>query len=125
VVGGGAEPARDESADLVAVQARRMGLVVDPFGRRTCIAREIEQVFLDRVPVQVRDGGQPSRDGRAGVAGGFEVAGEQLDVGAADREQSESRCASPRVASWLGGRSVPGGRATGSGVAAGVGSCSR
>jgi hypothetical protein len=56
----------------------------------------VEQVFLDRVLVQSCDGGQPAADGGAGAPCCFEVAGEQLDVGAADREQPQLPLAAPR-----------------------------
>jgi hypothetical protein len=49
----------------------------------------IEEVLLDRVPVQPGDGRQPAGDSGAGTAGRLEVAGEQLDVGAADGEQPQ------------------------------------
>ena len=74
-------------AELVAVQRDGMGLVVDP---RTADVRGrgvIEEFLFDRVLVEPGDGAQPPGDGRAGPAPGFQVAGEGLDVGAADGEQ--------------------------------------
>jgi hypothetical protein len=45
-------------------------------------ARVIEEFFLDRVAVEPGDGAQPPGDGGPGAAAGFQVAGEELDVGA-------------------------------------------
>jgi hypothetical protein len=89
VLGRGAEPRGDEQgADFIAVQADGMGFVVDPRPPHVHGRGVIEQVFLDRVPVQASDSRQPAGDGRAGAAG-FEVAAEQFDVGAADGEQAQ------------------------------------
>jgi hypothetical protein len=69
VLGGGAEPGRDEkSADLVAVQAYGVRLVVQP--RPPDVRRRgvCQQIFFDRVPVQSGDGGQAARDGGPGPA---------------------------------------------------------
>jgi hypothetical protein len=55
----------------------------------------VEQVFLDGVLVQPGDGGQPAADGGADSSGGFEVAGGQLDVGAANGEQAQLPLAAP------------------------------
>jgi hypothetical protein len=51
--------------------------------------RVIEEFFLDRVPVEPGDGGQPPRDGGPGAAAGLQVAGEELDVRAAGLEQAQ------------------------------------
>ena len=51
--------------------------------------RVIEEFFLDRVPVEPGDGAQPPRDGGPGAAAGFQIAAEELDVGAAGLEQAE------------------------------------
>jgi hypothetical protein len=47
----------------------------------------VEELFLDGVLVEPGDGGQPMGDGGASPPAGLELAGEGLDVGAADREQ--------------------------------------
>jgi hypothetical protein len=49
----------------------------------------IEQVFFDGVPVEPGDGAQPAGDSGPGPAVGFQVTGEELDVGAAGLEQAE------------------------------------
>ena len=49
----------------------------------------IEEVFLDRVPVEPGDCAQPPGDGSPGAAAGFQIAGEALDVGAAGLEQAQ------------------------------------
>lgn len=54
-----------------------------------------EQVFLDRVLVQAGDGGQPPGDRGPCPAGGFQVTGEQLDVGAAGGEQGQVTAMAP------------------------------
>jgi hypothetical protein len=96
VLGGGAEPDSDEQgSDFVAVQAGGSGFVVDPRSADVRCRGMVEQVFLDRVPVQARDGGQPAGDGGAGASGSFEVAGEQLDVSTARREQAQLPLAVP------------------------------
>ena len=50
----------------------------------------LEELFLDRIPVEPGDGAQPPGDGGAGAAAGFQVAGEAFDVGAADGEQVQA-----------------------------------
>jgi hypothetical protein len=49
----------------------------------------VEEFLLDGVPVEPGVGGQPPGDGGAGAPVGFQLAGEGLDVGPADREQGE------------------------------------
>jgi hypothetical protein len=53
----------------------------------------LDEFFLDGVPVEPGDGAYPPGDG--GAAFGFQVAGEGLDVGAADREQGQGAGAAP------------------------------
>jgi hypothetical protein len=55
----------------------------------------VEEFFFDGVPVKPGDGAQPPGDGGAGPAAGFHLAGERLDVGAADREQRQGPGAAP------------------------------
>jgi len=87
VLGGGPESGGDqERADLVAVQAGGMGLVVDPRPPDVRGRGMVEQVFLDRVFVQPGNRGQAPDHSRPCPAGGFQVAGEQLDVSAAGGE---------------------------------------
>jgi hypothetical protein len=57
--------------------------------------RVVQEFFLDGVLVEPGDGAQPSGDGGAGTAVGFELAGEGLDVGPADREQCEGPGSAP------------------------------
>jgi hypothetical protein len=47
----------------------------------------VEAFLFDGVPAEPGDGAQPPGHGRAGVAPGFQLAGEGLDVRAADGEQ--------------------------------------
>jgi hypothetical protein len=55
----------------------------------------IEELLFDGVLVETGNGGQPAGDGGACPAAGFELAGEGLDVGAADREQRKGPGAAP------------------------------
>jgi hypothetical protein len=55
----------------------------------------IQQVFLDGVFVEPRDGAQPARDGGPGPAAGFQVASKTLDVGAARLEQAQVALLAP------------------------------
>ena len=55
----------------------------------------LEELLLDRVPVEPGDGAQPPGDGGPGPASGFQVAGEAFDVGAADGEQVQGAGAAP------------------------------
>jgi hypothetical protein len=55
----------------------------------------IEELFLDRVAVEPGDGAQPPGDGGPGAAAGFQIAGEELDVGAAGLEQAELMLLAP------------------------------
>jgi hypothetical protein len=64
-------------------------LVVEPWPADVRGGRVVEKLLLHGVPVETGDGGQPTGDGCAGAAAGFEFAGESLDVGAADREQRQ------------------------------------
>jgi hypothetical protein len=85
---GGAEPGGDqERADLVAVQGRGVRLAVHPGPADVRGGRVVQKLFLDGVSVEPGDGGQAAGDGGAGPPAGFELAGEGLDAGAADREQ--------------------------------------
>ena len=70
--------------------------VVDPRPADVRGRGVVGQVFLDGVFVQAGDGGQPAGDRAAGSSGGFEVAGEQLDVSAAHGEQREVAPVTPR-----------------------------
>ena len=55
VIASAGEPGRDQHrADLVAVQAGGVGLVVEPRSTHMHRRRAIEQTFFDRVPVQAR-----------------------------------------------------------------------
>ena len=65
------EPGGDqERAELVAVQAGGVGFVVQAGPSDMSGGRVIEEFFLDRVPVEPGDGGQPPGDGGPGAAAG-------------------------------------------------------
>ena len=89
-------PAATSSAPTsLRSQGGGVRFVVDPRPADVRGRGVVEQVLLDGVRVQPGDGGQPAGDGRAGSCGGFEVAGEQLDVSAADSEQAQLPLAAP------------------------------
>jgi hypothetical protein len=81
----GPKPGRDEDRpELVAVQRRGVRLVVQPGTAYVRGRGVVEELFLDRVLVEARDGAQPPGHGGTSAAPGFQFAGEGLDVGAAD-----------------------------------------
>jgi hypothetical protein len=85
-----AEPGGDqERTEFVAVQSGGVGFVVQAGPANMRGGRVIEEFFLDRVPVEPGDGAQPPCDGGPGAAAGFQIAAEELDVGAAGLEQAE------------------------------------
>ena len=49
----------------------------------------VEEFFLDCVTVEPGHGAQPPGDGGTRAAAGFQIAGEELDVGAAGLEQAQ------------------------------------
>jgi hypothetical protein len=55
----------------------------------------LEEFFFDRVFVEPGDRAQPPGDGGASAAACFQLAGEGLDVGAADREQRQRSYLAP------------------------------
>jgi hypothetical protein len=59
----------------------------------------IQELFLDRVPVEPGDGAQPPGDGGPGPSAGFQIAGEAFDVGAADGKQGQDR-ARHQMVNW-------------------------
>ncbi len=90
MLGRGAEAGRDEQgANLVSVQARGVGLVVQPGPSDVDGRRVIEQVFLDGVAIEPGDRAQPAGDRRMGPAPAFQVPSETLDVGTAGTEQPD------------------------------------
>src|ERR1017187_1784802 len=87
MLGGRAEPGGDQQcADLVAVQAGCMRLVVQARPADMHCRGMIPKFLLDGVPVEPRYRAQPPGDGGPGAAVGLEVTGEALNVGAADAE---------------------------------------
>jgi hypothetical protein len=73
-------------ADLVAVQAGGVGLVVQPGPPHVRRQGQGDQAFLFRVAVEAPHGAQPPGDRGPGPPERLEVAGEALDVGAARTE---------------------------------------
>ena len=77
-----------DGAELVAVEVGDVGLVVD--ARPADVHRRgvLDDTFFFGVAVEPDDRAQPAGDRGAGLAAVFEVAGEALDVDAADVEQA-------------------------------------
>ena len=91
-----AEPGGDQQrAELVAVQADGVGFVVQAGPADVCGRGMIEEFFLDGVAVEPGDGAQAAGNAGPGAAAGFEIAGEELDVGAAGLEQAELMLLAP------------------------------
>ena len=83
------EPGGDQDgADLVAVEVGDVGLVVDARPADVHRRRVLDDAFFFGVAVEPDDRAQPAGDRGAGLAAVFEVAGEALDVDAADVEQA-------------------------------------
>ena len=87
---GGPSPAATRSApSSLRSRPSGVGLVVQPRPPHVRCGRVIEQFFLDRVAVEPSHRAQAAGDGGPGPAAGFQIAGEELDVGAAGAEQME------------------------------------
>jgi hypothetical protein len=54
-----------------------------------------QEFFFESVLIEPGDSAQPPRDGGAGAAPGFQVAGEAFDVGAAEGEQAQGAGPAP------------------------------
>jgi len=85
----------EEGADLVAVQAGGVGLVVEAGAANVDSWGAVQDAVLFGVAVEPGDRGQPSGDGGPGPAQLLEVAGEALDVGTADIEQAQVAALAP------------------------------
>jgi len=72
-----------------------MRLVIEPRPPDVRGRGVLEEFFFDGVLVEPGDGAQPSGDRGPGPASGFEIAGEALDIGAADGEQVQETGAAP------------------------------
>ena len=84
------EPGSDQQgAELVAVQADRVRLLIQAGTADMSGRGMVEQLFLNRVPVEPGDGAQPASDGGPGPAADLQVTGEALDVGAPGLEQAQ------------------------------------
>jgi hypothetical protein len=55
----------------------------------------LQELLFGGVLVEPGDSAQPTRDGGAGAAPGFQVTGEAFDVGAADGEQAQGAGTAP------------------------------
>jgi hypothetical protein len=84
-----------QGAELAAAQRDGVGFVVHPRAADVRGGRVVDEFLFDRVLVEPGDGAQTPRDGRAGPAPGFQVAGEAFDVGPADGEQAQAASPAP------------------------------
>ena len=90
------EPGGDqERAEFVAVQAGGVGFVVQAGPADVRGRGMVKEFLLDRVAVEPGNGAKPPGDGGPGAAAGFQIAGEELDVGAAGLEQAELMLLAP------------------------------
>jgi hypothetical protein len=97
VVTGASQSGGDEDrSDFVAVQARGVGLVIEPRPAYVHRRRAVEQSFLDGVAVQGGDRAQPTRDRRPRPTCILKVTGEALDVVAGNIEQRQMALLAPR-----------------------------
>jgi len=85
----------EEGADLVAVEAGGVGLVVEAGPTDMNGRGSVEEAVLFGVAVEPGHRGQASGDGGPGPAELFEVAGEALDVSSADIEQAQLAALAP------------------------------
>ena len=91
-----AEPSGDQQgAELVAVQNGGVRLVVHLWPPDTGGQGVLEELLLDRVLVEPGDGTQAPGDSSTGTTARFQVAGEALDVSAADGEHVKGAGAAP------------------------------
>jgi len=72
-----------------------MRLIIHPRPPDMGCWRVLEEFLFNGVLEEPGDGGQPPGHGGAGAASGFQLAGEALDVAAADSEQDEGAGTAP------------------------------
>jgi hypothetical protein len=82
VIPAAGQPGHQHGADLVAIQASGVGLVVQAGSTHMRSRRDRDQALLFGVAVEAGHGAQPAGDRGPRSAQGLEVAGEALDVGA-------------------------------------------
>jgi hypothetical protein len=81
------DPSDEQCAELVAVQANRVRLVVEPGTAHMDRRRMFDQAFPPGVAVEARDRAQSTGDGRTSPPAGLELAAEALDVHAMHFEE--------------------------------------
>jgi hypothetical protein len=82
-------------AEFVVVQPGGVLLVVQPGVQDVSGRRTVKQVFFYRVPAEPGDRAQPAGDRRPGLAFGFQVTGEALDLSTTALEQADVALAAP------------------------------
>jgi hypothetical protein len=96
VLGGRPESGSDEEgAELVAVQSGGVRFVVQPGTPHVRGRGALEEFFFDGVLIEPGDRAQPPGHGGASPAFRLKLAGEGLDVRAADREQRQRPALAP------------------------------
>jgi hypothetical protein len=75
------------ASTIVTVQAGGVRLIIQPGAPDVGGGRVIEEFFFDGVFVEPRDAAEPAGHGGPCAAAGFQIAAEELDVGAAGLEQ--------------------------------------
>ena len=94
--GGAAQPGGDQQgADLVAVQADGVGLIVQAGPADMDRRGMIEEILLYGVAVEAGHGAQPPRHRRPSPATVFKVAAEGFDVGASGLEEMQAVVGAP------------------------------
>jgi hypothetical protein len=99
IPGPGQPRGHQHGADLVAVQAAGVGLVVQAGAAHMRRRRDRDQALLFGVAVEAGHGAQPAGDGGPGPAQGLEVTGETLDIGATP-PNTATRCSVHQATYW-------------------------
>ena len=100
MIGGAGPPGGDQHGpELVAVQARGVGVVVQAGSPHVRGRGHRDQAFLFGVPVEARHGAQPAGDRGPGPPKRLEVAGEALDVGGR-APNTATRCLVHQATYW-------------------------
>ena len=97
VPGRGQTSGDEQRAELVAVKAGGVRLVVKTRTADMDRRRVVDETFLFGIAIQTGDRAQPPGQRGPGLSFGFEMTGEALDVAPPSREQPEVMVATPAV----------------------------
>jgi hypothetical protein len=95
VISTAGQPGGHQRADLVAIEAGGVGLVVQAGSPHVRSRGDRDEAFLFGVAVEAGHRAEPAGDRGPGSAQGLEVAGEALDVGATGTEHRYSVFGAP------------------------------